>query len=98
MLEPCILNAIRGQHPCGYDIAKPLRNIDGVVPTEGTVYPLLSRLKRDGLVATSIEESPQGPARKHYRVTPAGEVQLREMNRYRQTLKSGIDALKGASS
>jgi len=40
-----------------------LRGLDALVIREGMVYPILSRLKRDGLVRTSVEESPEGPTR-----------------------------------
>ena len=60
VLELCVLNVV-GQAPVyGYDIVKRLRGIDALVIREGTVYPILSRLKRDGLVITSLQESPEG--------------------------------------
>jgi len=44
--------------------------------SEGTVYPILSRLRRDGLVATEWRESPSGPPRKYYHLTAAGAAAL----------------------
>ena len=78
----------------GYDIVKQLRGIDALVIREGTVYPILSRLKRDGLVSTSLQESPEGPARKYYELTPRGKQVCVEMNAYWDVLKRGIDTLK----
>jgi PadR family transcriptional regulator PadR len=67
------------------------------VVREGTVYPILSRLKRDGLVRTSLEESPEGPARKHYELTRRGEQLLSDMNGYWDVLTRGMaDLRKGA--
>jgi PadR family transcriptional regulator PadR len=94
LLELCILNVVGGQRVYGYDIVKRLRGIDALVMREGTVYPILSRLKRDGLVKTSLEESPEGPARKYYKLTKRGEQLLAEMNAYWDVLTKGIDTLK----
>ncbi len=94
LLELCILNVI-GQHRVyGYDIVKQLRQVDALVVAEGTVYPILSRLKRDGLVKSSLEESPEGPARKYYELTRRGQQLLVQMNAYWETLTSGIDMLR----
>ncbi|MFQ6036922.1 MAG: PadR family transcriptional regulator [Sedimentisphaerales bacterium] len=96
MLELCILNAIRGTSIYGYDIIRKLRVIDGLMIGEGTIYPILSRLKREGLVKTNIEESPEGPARKYYKLTKRGEEMLVQMNIYWQAIKSGTDSLRKA--
>ena len=50
VLELCILNIIGRSRVYGYDIVKQLRGVDALVVREGTIYPILSRLKRDGLV------------------------------------------------
>jgi len=94
LLELCLLNVVGRQRVYGYDIAKQLRGIDALVVREGTIYPILSRLKRDGLVKTSLEESPEGPARKYYELTKRGEQLLAEMNAYWDVLTNGIDALR----
>ena len=94
MLELCILNAIRGTSLYGYDIVRKLRNIKGLVISEGTIYPILSRLKREGFVQTTIKESTKGPPRKYYELTAKGKKILSEMNGYWQDIKTGTDALK----
>ena len=94
MLELCILNAMSSGPGYGYDIVKTLRQLDGLVISDGTIYPILSRLKRDGLVATSIEESPEGPARKYYRLTDDGEQLLSRMNDYWGLIQTGMQSLK----
>ena len=63
MLELCILNDIRSRKMYGYEIVRRLRKIDGLIISEGAIYPILSRLKRQGFVETSIQESAEGPAR-----------------------------------
>lgn len=94
VLELCILNALRGARLYGYDIVKRLRGIDGLVISDGTVYPILSRLKREHLVETSLEESHEGPPRKYYRLTETGSRQLSEMNVYWESLRQGIEELR----
>jgi len=93
MLELCILNAIRGTSLYGYDIVRKLRNIKGLVISEGTIYPILSRLKREGFVQTTITESTEGPPRKYYELTDKGQKILSQMNDYFQDIKTGTDAL-----
>ena len=95
LLELCILNALRGSRLYGYDIVKRLRAIEGLMISEGTIYPILSRFRREGLVETSIEESPHGPARKYYHLTDRGEAFLSQINSYWQIIKSGVDAIQG---
>ena len=93
MLEFCILNAIKGKSLYGYDIVRTLRGIEGLVISEGTIYPILSRLKREGFVKTTIKESTEGPPRKYYELTEEGEKILGRMNEYWQILKSGSDSI-----
>lgn len=94
VLELCILNIVGHSRIYGYDIVKRLRDIDALVVSEGTIYPILSRLKRDGLVRTSLEESPAGPARKYYELTRRGEQLLGDMNGYWDVLTQGIFDLR----
>ena len=97
VLELCILNIIGRSRVYGYDIVRQLRDIDALVVSEGTIYPILSRLKRDGLVRTSLEESPEGPARKYYELTRRGEQLLDDMNGYWDVLNRGMSDLRKAS-
>ncbi len=96
MLELCILNAIRGTSLYGYDIVRKLRGIDGLVISEGTIYPILSRLRREGFVRTTLKESSEGPARKYYELTGKGEEVLGRMNDYWKDIKSGTDQIRKA--
>jgi PadR family transcriptional regulator PadR len=62
--------------------------------TEGTVYPLLSRLRLQGLVSTRLEESKEGPARKYYALTADGRAALRMMQSYMDMLNEGARMLR----
>lgn len=92
VLELCILNDIRNRKMYGYEIVRRLRKIDGLIISEGAIYPILSRLKRQGLVETSIQESTEGPARKYYKLTPEGEEMVAQMNAHWQAM-SGVTNL-----
>ena len=94
MLEFCVLNAIRSGVTYGYEIVRRLGDVDSLIITEGTIYPILSRLKREQFVRTEIEESPGGPPRKIYRLTDAGRRQLGQMDRYWERVAAGINGLR----
>jgi PadR family transcriptional regulator PadR len=94
MLELCVMNAIRSGISYGYEIVRRLGDVDSLIITEGTIYPILSRLKREGFVLTDIEESPGGPPRKVYRLTEKGRLELTKMDRYWERVAAGITALQ----
>ncbi len=94
ILELCILNSIKDRSLYGYDIVRTLKVIPGLVISEGTIYPILSRLKREDFVQTTVKESSEGPARKYYELTPKGLQILQNMNDYWQDVKNGTDSLK----
>jgi PadR family transcriptional regulator PadR len=94
LLELAILNTIAPAPLYGYDIVRRLSDVDHLVITEGTVYPILSRLKNSGLVETYIEESQEGPARKYYRLTARGRDDLHRMNQHWDSLHHAIGGLR----
>jgi PadR family transcriptional regulator, regulatory protein PadR len=75
-LELCILAILARGQRYGYDIVQGLVGAEGLVIKEGTIYPLLNRLKSEGLVAAEWQPSPEGPARKYYTLTSEGERTL----------------------
>jgi PadR family transcriptional regulator, regulatory protein PadR len=94
LLELCVLNALREDRQYGYDIVKQLRLLDGLVIGEGTIYPILSRFRKQGLVETTIEESPDGPPRKYYRLTTLGRRAVAQMNEAWDKIDQGVRALR----
>lgn len=72
VLEYCVLSLLRREELYGFDLVRRLGEVDGMVTSEGTIYPLLSRLRRDGWVSTTWRESESGPPRRYYALTPAG--------------------------
>lgn len=75
MLEFCILLVLRHGPAYSSELIGCLKQARLIV-VEGTLYPLLSRLKKDGLLAYTWQESTAGPPRKYYRLTPEGEEAL----------------------
>jgi PadR family transcriptional regulator, regulatory protein PadR len=76
-------------------VAEMLRKLSGTefATQEGTLYPLLSRLRRDGLLDYEWKESETGPPRKYYELTPKGRSQLAELTDYWDTINKTIDSL-----
>ena len=97
-LEVCILNALAEKERYGYELVKTLVAIPGLGVTEGTLYPLLSRLRVQGLISARLEESSEGPARKYYALTPGGREIMKSMNAYMQELNRGARKLQERSN
>lgn len=78
-LELAILAALWEEKRYGLEILRRLESESDLIVSEGTVYPLLSRLKALGLVRSEWVESDAGHPRKYYALTPAGKQRAREM-------------------
>lgn len=95
-LEYCVLALLHGGERYGLDLVRQLGQVDGMMTSEGTVYPLLGRLRREGLVAATWRESPSGPPRRYYHLTPTGEQALdafaTEWTRFRDAVDHFLDA------
>lgn len=94
-LQYCVLALLDEEERYGFDLVRALADVDGMVTSEGTIYPLLSRLRRDGLVESSWQESPTGPPRRYYRLTEAGRAALegfrREWSRFRDAVDEFVE-------
>jgi PadR family transcriptional regulator, regulatory protein PadR len=80
LLELCVLNLLTQETMYGYQIVKRLTEVPGIVITEGTIYPLLSRIKKEGLIESIFVESQFGPMRRTYKLTETGKKRMLEMN------------------
>src|ERR1039458_5302181 len=80
VLEYCILAVIAGNEIYASDIIDKMKESKLIV-VEGTLYPLLTRLKNQGLLSYQWVESPSGPPRKYYSLTEAGRACLDELNK-----------------
>ena len=79
VLEYCILSILKGDDKYASEILGTLKDAKMLV-VEGTIYPLLTRLKNAGLLNYRWEESTSGPPRKYYALTETGKVFLKELN------------------
>jgi len=96
ILEYCILLILSKNPLYASDIIGELKAAQMIV-VEGTLYPLLTRLKNDGYLSYRWEESLQGPPRKYYELTPVGEQFLSELEISWAELVDAIERLKEPS-
>lgn len=94
VLDLCILMALSASEWYGYALVKALVAVPGVGVAEGSIYPLLARLKRQGLVTTRLEESSEGPARKYYSATAEGKALALEMELHFSEMRRGVAAFQ----
>ena len=90
VLEFCILSLLANHEAYTSEIIGTLKESELLV-VEGTVYPLLTRLKNDGLLTYRWEESTGGPPRKYYKITPLGEEFLNELKKTWNQLVSAVE-------
>ncbi|MEU7997926.1 PadR family transcriptional regulator [Micromonospora sp. NPDC049060] len=76
-LDMCLLALLAGEPAHGYELVRRLETAGFGTVSYGTVYPLITRLHRLGLIANALQPSPNGPPRKVYRLTDAGHDRLR---------------------
>lgn len=93
ILEYCILLIISRKDAYVSDIINKLKD-SKIIVVEGTIYPLLTRLKNTGLLNYRWEESTQGPPRKYYGITPDGQHFLEELENSWNELTMAINNLK----
>jgi PadR family transcriptional regulator PadR len=92
-LELAILASLWKEKLYGLDILRRLENHSDLILAEGTIYPILNRLKADGLVDSRWVEGEAGHPRKYYSLTAAGRRRAVAMARYASSFLSSIDAL-----
>jgi PadR family transcriptional regulator PadR len=93
VLEYCVLSLLADEQLYGFDLVRRLADVDGMVTSEGTIYPLLSRLRREGWVSTTWAESETGPPRRYYALTPAGRRALRAFTEEWRRFRAAVDQL-----
>lgn len=96
VLEYCILSILHSHDAYASELIKTLKEAKMIV-VEGTLYPLLSRQKNQGLLTYRWEESPQGPPRKYYGITEQGKHLLTEMDTAWAEMVETIDFLRKKS-
>ena len=91
VLEICVLSVLAQKECYGYELVGEIsKRID---ISDGTIYPLLRRLKDEGLVTTYLQESGGGPPRKYYRLTPSGQEKERELRDEWMQFATSVNAI-----
>jgi len=96
ILEFCILSILSNGEAYPSDIIGRLKDAKLIV-VEGTLYPLLTRLKNAGLLNYRWEESKSGPPRKYYKLTEVGERFLKELDITWKELQSAVNSTRSKS-
>ncbi len=92
LLEYCILSIISRQEAYASDILETLKE-SRLLVVEGTLYPLLTRMKNEGLLAYRWQESTGGPPRKYYRLTVSGQELLAQLDDEWQSIYQAINLI-----
>ena len=97
MLEYCVLLLLQHGDAYASEIISRLKEAK-LILMEGTLYPLLTRLKNDGLLSYRWEESPSGPPRKYYSLTPVGVAFLSQLDESWKEIESTVTHIKNIES
>jgi PadR family transcriptional regulator PadR len=93
VVELCVVGALADGEAYGYQILQRLRKAERLAITESTVYPILVRLAKEGLVEVRVAPSPAGPPRRYYRLTTPGRGRLEGMRRHWDELNVAVNDL-----
>ena len=93
MLEYCIMLLLCDKPYYTSDIIEELEKANLIV-VEGTLYPLLSRLRKEGLLDYELQESPYGPQRKYYKLTDSGKEVLSALNDSWNSLAGTVEKIR----
>lgn len=93
VLELCVLSMLTKKDCYGYELVNEISK--NIMIAEGTIYPLLKRLKDEGYLTTYLEESQEGPPRKYYKLTPLGEKTKNELVSEWFTFVKGVRNIVG---
>lgn len=91
VVELCVLALVSRKDCYGYELIEEISHTVDI--SEGTVYPILRRLTKDGMFKTYLKESSSGPPRKYYKITRVGEGHLKEMLTAWRYLNKGVESL-----
>jgi len=97
ILELAVMAALYRQTHYGYSLVRGLAGPDTAGIKEGTVYPILARLAREGLVSSTWVESSQGPPRKYYELTQAGRAAFESLQAEFRRLVLLVESAAGES-
>jgi PadR family transcriptional regulator PadR len=90
-IQYCVMALLVDEPRYAFDLVRELGAADGMVTSDGTIYPLLSRLRRDGLVESTWRESSAGPPRRYYSLTSEGRRALGQFAAEWRRFRDAVD-------
>lgn len=98
VLDMCLMSIINEEPSYGYEMVRKLRERGLDLASEGSIYPLLSRLQKQGLIEGYLVQSSEGPARKYYRMSDQGKKTLSQWLDDWYGFRGSVDAVLGGGS
>jgi len=97
VLDMCLMSIIDEEPSYGYEMVKKLRDRGLDLAGEGSIYPILSRLQKQGLIESYLVQSTEGPARKYYRMSNRGHASLVQWRSDWTGFRDAVDAVLNGS-
>ncbi|MCF6462590.1 PadR family transcriptional regulator [Clostridium sp. Cult1] len=91
VLELCVLSLLTKRDFYGYELVEQISKYINI--SEGTIYPLLRRFRKDGYVTNYLQESQEGPPRKYYKITKEGQVAFEELVKEWEDFTIGVNKI-----
>lgn len=95
VLDMCLMSIIDEESSYGYEMAHKLTERGLGLASEGSIYPILSRLQKQGMIEGYLVQSSEGPARKYYRMTDRGRTALTAWLADWRSFRTAVDSVIG---
>lgn len=93
ILEGCLLGIIEKGETYGYEMIEKLDSYGFQMVSEGSIYPVLMRMQKEGFVQSTMKKSPSGPKRKYYTLTPSGKEEYKQFKERWDMLYKSVNRL-----
>ena len=97
ILDGCVLAVIEKETVYGYELSKKLQKVGLNDVSEGTIYPVLLRLQKNGYIVGEMRQSESGPNRKYYTITESGNTALQQIQQEWELVATPITTLLGGN-
>ena len=94
LLEFVVMELLSHGRQHGYEMVQTLKRIDGLNIREGNIYPILARLEIDGMIKSKSAMSEDGPPRKYFELSRAGEQMLGKMEEHWNDICKSVDCIR----
>ncbi|MBU7592562.1 PadR family transcriptional regulator [Metabacillus halosaccharovorans] len=93
VLDACVMAIVKNQAVYGYELSQKLQHAGLPDISEGTIYPVLLRLQKNGCIRSEMKKSPSGPNRKYYFLTEEGEAELERISNEWSLITNSVNNL-----